>query len=842
MELHEGERIHRVDIEDQMRSSYIDYAMSVIVSRALPDVRDGFKPVHRRVLFGMQGLNLSYNTPTKKSARIVGEVLGKYHPHGDSSVYDAMVRMAQWWSLRYPLVDGQGNFGSMDGDSAAAMRYTEARLARISDDVLRDLDKDTVDFMPNFDESLKEPTVLPTRIPQLLVNGASGIAVGMATNMAPHNLSEVVDGICAYIDNRDITIDELMEYIKGPDFPTGGTIYGIEGVRSAFRTGRGRIVIRAKAQIEETESGRSSIIITEIPYQVNKADMIARIADMVNTHKLEGISYINDETNRLGMRIVIILKRDAVPSVVLNNLYHMSQLQSSFSVNNIALVDGRPRQLNLLDLIIYFVRHRHEVVVRRSRFELQKAQDRMHILEGLLIAVDNIDEVVQIIRASQTPAHAIQALCERFDLTEIQSRAIVDLRLRGLTGLEREKLRAEHDELAQRIDYLTRLLADEGMQYQVIKEELLEVKEKYGDARRTEIVPSAQEFSPEDFYPDDEVVITISHLGYIKRTDLSEYRAQHRGGRGAKGSATRDEDFVEHIFHTTMHHTLLFFTEQGQCFWLKGYEIPEGSRTSRGRSLQNLIQIAQDDEVRTGIAVRSLDDQDFINSHYVVMATRHGIVKKTLLAEYSRPRSVGIIAITVRDGDQLLDAVLTDGSSDLLMASASGQAIRFPEAGIRPLSRKSQGVIGMRIGTDKDAVVGMVAWQEGDERKLLVVSENGFCKRTEISEYRITNRGGKGVRTLNVEKAGKVVGVSLVHEEDHLMIMSAAGVVIRFPIAQTPVSGRNTKGVHCIALAKGDSIASIACVPPDEEENEEIDNLAEEAQVEQEDSSPNDDE
>ena len=824
IDFHEGERIHQVDIEDQMKSAYIDYSMSVIVSRALPDVRDGFKPVHRRVLFGMLGLGLSYNTATKKSARIVGEVLGKYHPHGDLSVYDAMVRMAQDWSLRYPLVFGQGNFGSMDGDSAAAMRYTEARLSRISEDVLKDLDKDTVDFMPNFDESLKEPTVLPTRIPQLLVNGSSGIAVGMATNMAPHNLGEVVDAICAYIDNRNITVDELMEYVKGPDFPTGGIIYGIEGVKNAFRTGRGRIVVRARTEIEETPTGRTSIIVTEIPYQVNKADMIARIAELVNDHKLEGISYINDESNRKGVRVVIILKKDAMPRVVLNNLFRVSQLQSYFSVNNIALVDGRPRQLNLLDLIIYFVRHRHEVVLRRSRFELKKAQDRLHILEGLLIAIDNIDEVVQIIRSSSNTDEAKQRLSERFALSEIQTQAIVDMRLRALTGLERDKVKAEYDELEKRIDYLKRLLADEGMQYGVIKDELQEVKQKYGDARRTEIVPDAREFVAEDFYPDDDVVITISHEGYIKRTNLAEYRTQHRGGRGAQGSGRRDDDFVEHLYYATMHNTLLFFTEQGQCYWQKVYELPEGARNSKGRAMQNLMQMATDDKVRAVINVRNLDDEEYTNSRFVVMVTAKGVVKKTSLAEYSRPRARGVIAITVRDDDRLLDAVLTDGKCDLIMASRQGQAIRFAESEVRTVSRKSMGVQGMRFASDEDRAVGMVAWRENDTRKLLVVSADGYCKRTEVSEYRTIGRGGKGVRTLNVEKAGELVNILLVEDDDHVMIMSKKGVAIRFPVLQTALSGRNTKGVHCIALGKGDAISSIACVPPEEdgEESQEV--------------------
>lgn len=814
------ERIQRVDIEDQMKSAYIDYAMSVIVARALPDARDGLKPVHRRVLFGMLGLGLTHTQATKKSARIVGEVLGKFHPHGDSSVYDAMVRMAQSWSLRYLLVSGQGNFGSIDGDSPAAMRYTEAKLARIAEDVLRDIDKDTVDFTPNFDESLEEPTVLPTRIPLLLVNGSSGIAVGMATNMAPHNLGEIVDATCAYIDNRGIESEELLRYVKGPDFPTGATIYGTEGIREACCTGRGRIVVRAKAEIEETSTGRTSIIITEIPYQVNKEEMIRRIAEMVNEKKLEGISYINDESSRKGMRIVIILKREAVPNVVLNNLYRHTQLQSTFSINNIALVDGKPKLLNLKELIAHFVSHRHQVVLRRSRFELQKAQERMHILEGLLIALDHIDEVISIIRSSGAPAEAVERLCARFSLSERQSQAIVDMRLRALTGLERDKVKAEHDALAQQIDYLTRLLQDQAMQYSLIKDELQEVKDKYGDERRTAIVANAGEFAPEDFYPDDDVVITISHLGYIKRTNLAEYRAQHRGGRGAKGSSTRDEDFIEHLYNTTMHNTLLFFTEQGRCYWLKGYEIPEGAKGSKGRTLQNLINIAQEDKVRAIINVRKLDDPEFTQSHYVVMCTRDGVVKKTSLAEYARPRATGIIAVNVREGDQLLDAVLTDGKCQLMLASRQGLAVRFYEESLRPLSRNSLGVIGMRL-EEGDAVVGMVSVAPGDTRKLLVISDSGFCKRSEVDEYRITHRGGKGVKTLNVAKAGQVVSISLVNDDEHLMIVSRNGVVIRFPVAQTSVASRNTKGVHCVTLQKGDSIASISPVAASEDEEEE---------------------
>lgn len=818
MELHEGEQIHKVDIETQMRSSYIDYAMSVIVARALPDVRDGFKPVHRRVLFGMQGLGLTYGQPTKKSARIVGEVMGKYHPHGDSSVYDAMCRLAQPWSLRYPLVDGQGNFGSMDGDSPAAMRYTEARLAKITEDVLKDLDKETVDFMPNFDDSLQEPTVLPTRIPQLLVNGASGIAVGMATNMAPHNLSETVDAICAYIDNRDITIEELMRYIKAPDFPTGGIIYGTQGVRDAFLTGRGRIVIRAKTSIEETETGRTSIIITEVPYQVNKAEMIARIAEMVNDHKIEGISYINDETSRSGIRVVIILKRDAMPNVVLNHLFKQSQLQAVFPVNNIALVDGRPRLLNLKDLIGYFVKHRHEVVIRRSQYELRKAQDRMHILEGLLIAVDNIDEVVHTIRASSDVANAAANLCAKFSLSEKQAQAIVEMRLRALTGLEWEKLRAEHDELAKRIAYLQQLLSDERMQYQVIKDELLELKKQYGDARRTAIEPNAEEFVPEDFYADDDVVITISHQGYAKRTKLAEYRAQHRGGRGSQGGGTRDEDFIEQIYNATMHNTLLFFTNQGRCYWLRVYELPEGARNAKGKLLQNLINLQPEETVRTVLSIRQLDQEDFTRSHFVVLATTAGIVKKTCLAEYARPRSVGLIAMTIREGDHLLSVALTDGDSDIVLATRKGLAIRFHESNVRPLSRKSQGVTGIRMAED-DQVVGMATCQAEDTREILVVSEQGYCKRTALTEYRITNRGGKGIITLNVDKAGYLAGFGLANQEEDLMIITKAGIAIRFPVTQVSLAGRNTKGVRSIALGAKDAIASATTVPHEEEDN-----------------------
>ncbi len=821
------ERIQRVDIENQMKTSYIDYAMSVIVSRALPDARDGLKPVHRRVLYAMQKLGLNAASGTKKSARIVGDVIGKYHPHGDSSVYDALVRMAQPWSLRYELVKGQGNFGSVDGDGPAAMRYTEASMERITEEVMRDIEMDTVDFMPNFDEETTEPTVLPTRVPLLLVNGASGIAVGMATNMAPHNLGEVIDATCAYIDNRDIDVDGLMEHVKGPDFPTGAMVYGMDGVREAFRTGRGRIMVRSKAEIDETKSGRLRIVVTEIPYQVNKADLIRRIAELVNEKKIEGISYINDESDRNGMRIVILLKRDAVPNVVLNNLYKHTALQSSFSVNNIALVDGRPRLLNLKDMIAQFVLHRHDVVMRRTRYQLKKDMERMHILEGLLIALDHIDEVIRIIRASQSPREAMDQLQSNFGLSEVQSQAIVDMRLRALTGLERDKLHAEHEELAERIAYLNRLLEDKALQDSVMKEELQEVKAKYGDGRRTEIIPTAEEFSPEDFYPDDDVVITLSHLGYIKRTNLAEYRSQRRGGRGAKGSATREEDFIEHLYNTTMHNTLIFFTEKGLCYWLKVYDVPEGARNTKGRSLQNLINIEQDDKVRAILNVRHLNDREYTDSHYVIMCTKSGVVKKTCLTEYSRPRTNGLIAVAIREEDELLDAVLTDGQSDLILASHGGMAIRFKEEDLRPLSRKSMGVRGMDLA-EGDFVIGMVSYAADDPRKLLVVSDEGYCKRSEVAEYRTIHRGGKGVKTINVEKAGMLVNISLVDDEEHLMIISKNGVIIRFPVAQTPLASRNTKGVHCITLGKKDTIASISPVSADEDEDEEP--LGEEAQ------------
>ncbi len=814
----EGEKIVQINIEEQMKSAYIDYSMSVIVSRALPDVRDGLKPVHRRVLYGMSNeLSLSHDKPFKKSARIVGDVLGKFHPHGDTSVYDAMVRMAQEWSLRYPLVDGQGNFGSVDGDSPAAMRYTEARLKKIASDVMGDIEKKTVDFTLNFDDSIEEPTVLPTRIPLLMVNGASGIAVGMATNMAPHNLTEVVEATCAYIDNPEIEIEELCQYVKAPDFPTGGIIYGLEGVREAYATGRGRVIIRSKTDIEYTSTGRECIVVTEIPYQVNKAEMIKKIADLINEKKLEGISYINDESDRNGMRIVIILKTDAVASVVLNNLYKYTSLQTSFAINNIALVKGRPRTLNLKEQIQYFVEHRHEVVVRRSEFEREQAQKRAHILEGLLIAQDNIDEVVNIIRSSKTSDEAKTRLIERFELTDIQATAIIDMRLRALIGLEREKLQAEYDELQRIIAYLTELLSSETMLMGVIKSEMEEVKAKYGDERRSQIVMSAADFNPEDFYADDEVVITISHMGYIKRTPLTEYRTQSRGGVGVKGSATRDEDFIEHIYVTTMHNTMLFFTEKGRCFWLKVYEIPEGSRASKGRAIQNVIQIEPDDKVKAYINVRHLGDKDYVKSNYIIMSTRQGVIKRTLLEEYSRPRQKGVNAITIREDDQLIEARLTDGTSDVIIAAREGKSIRFKESGVRAVGRTSMGVRGITLG-EGDYVIGMVTIAQGEQKELLVISENGFGKRSDLEEYRITNRGGKGVKTLNVtEKTGKLISLSSVTDDNDLMIINKSGVTIRIPVSDIRVTGRATQGVKAINLKSGDVIASIMAVPKSEE-------------------------
>ena len=818
-------RIEQVNIDQQMRSAYIDYSMSVIVSRALPDVRDGMKPVHRRVLFGMEGLGLTYSSQTKKSARIVGEVLGKYHPHGDSSVYDAMARMAQDWSLRYPLVFGQGNFGSMDGDPVAAMRYTEAKLSKLSDEVLADLDKDTVDFQNNFDDSLQEPTVLPTKLPLLLLNGASGIAVGMATNMAPHNLTECCDAICAYIDNPEITIEELMHYIKGPDFPTGGIIQGRQGIKDAFETGRGRIVIRSKTEIEVNDSGRETIVVTEIPYMVNKREMIEKIAELVETKKVDGIAYINDETTMKGVRVVIRLKKDANANVVLNMLYKYSPLQSSFSVNNVALVNGRPRTLNLKQLIKYFVRHRHEVVLRRTRFDLEKARKRAHILEGLLKALDVIDQIINIIRSSKSVEEAKNELMATFGFTDIQATAIVEMRLRQLTGLEREKLQNEFDELMKFIRYCEDVLADEKLQMGIIKDETLEMKEKYGDARRTEIALSAEEFNPEDFYADEDVVITISHLGYIKRTSLTEYRLQNRGGVGMKGSATRDEDFIEHIYVANMHSTMLLFTQNGRCYWLKVYEIPEGSRASKGRAIQNVINIESDDKIKTYLNVKNLKDEDYINNNYIVLGTKRGIIKKTSLEAYSRPRANGVIAITVREGDELLDAVMTNGQSEILLAGRNGRCCRFDESDARALGRTASGVRGINI-EDDDEVIGMIAYdptaEDAQAHSLLVVSENGYGKRSDFDEYRKTNRGGKGVKTLNItDKTGALVAMKNVTDENDLMIINRSGITIRMAVSDIKVAGRATQGVRLINIKEGDSIAAISAVNKSEEETPE---------------------
>ena len=821
LEEKKGGKIITINIEEEMKSAYIDYSMSVIVSRALPDVRDGLKPVHRRILYDMSNeLNLYSDKPHRKSARIVGDVLGKFHPHGDSSVYDAMVRMAQEWSMRYPLVDGQGNFGSMDGDSAAAMRYTEARMRKIADEVMADIEKDTIDFTLNFDDTTPEPTVLPTKIPLLLVNGASGIAVGMATNMAPHNLSEVCDACCAYVDNKDIEVSELAKYVKGPDFPTGGIIYGYEGVREALETGRGRVVMRAKTEIEHTASGRECIVVTEIPYMVNKAEMIKKIADMVNEKKLEGIAYVNDESDRNGVRVVIILKQDAVASVVLNTLYKNTQLQTSFAVNNIALVDGRPMLLNLKDLIAQFVGHRHKVVVRRTQFDLKKASERLHIVLGLLIAQDNIDEVIHTIRAAKDPEAGRQALMEKFGLSELQAAAIMEMRLRALTGLEHGKLTAERDELQKRIDYYTAVLADEGMQMQIIKDELNEIKAKYGDERRTEIVFSAEEFNPEDFYADDDMVITISHMGYIKRTPLTEYRAQNRGGIGVKGSATRDEDFIEHIYVATMHNTMLFFTEKGRCYWLKVYNIPEGSRASKGRAIQNVIQIEPDDKVRAYINVRRLDDEEFVNNNYIVMCTKDGTIKKTKLEAYSRPRQNGVNAIVIREDDQLIEAKLTSGEAEIMIAAREGKAIRFNENTVRPIGRVGAGVRGITLD-EGDEVVGMICVEPDSKQDILVLSENGYGKRTDLDEYRITNRGGKGVKTINVtDKTGKLVSIQAVTDENDLMIINRSGITIRTAVDGIRMAGRATQGVKVINLREGDSIASVMAVPKSEDAEE----------------------
>ncbi|PZX15345.1 DNA gyrase subunit A [Breznakibacter xylanolyticus] len=814
----EEERIIQINIEEEMKSAYIDYSMSVIVSRALPDVRDGLKPVHRRVLFGMNELGVTYNKPYKKSARIVGEVLGKFHPHGDSSVYFAMVRMAQQWSLRYPMVDGQGNFGSVDGDSPAAMRYTEARLSRLADEMLNDIDKNTVDFQLNFDDSLSEPTVLPSRIPNLLINGSSGIAVGMATNMAPHNLTETIDGIVAYIEKRDITIPELMHFIKAPDFPTGAIIYGYQGVKEAFETGRGRVIIRAKAEIE-TDGGREKIIIREIPYMVNKAELIMKIAELVNEKKIEGISNVNDESDREGMRIVVDVKRDAISNVVLNHLYKNTALQSSFGVNNIALVKGRPKLLNLKDMIECFVEHRHEVVVRRTQYELDQAEKRAHILEGLIIASDNIDEVIAIIKAASSPDAARETLMKRFDLTEIQSRAVVDMRLRQLTGLEQDKLREEHSELMKLIAYLKEILASEELRMSIIKDELLEIKEKYGDARRTQIVYSSEEFNPEDFYADDEMIITVSHMGYIKRTPLAEFKTQSRGGVGSKGSTTRDEDFIEHIYPASMHNTMLFFTEKGRCFWLKVYEIPEGSKSSKGRAIQNLLNIDGDDKVKGFIKVKQLTDKEYVKKHFIIMATRQGIIKKSPLEDYSRPRQNGVIAITIKENDELIEARLTDGESEILMATRSGRAIRFPENKVRSIGRTGAGVRGVTLDDDNDAVVGMICVQDKNDH-ILVVSEKGFGKRSDLDDYRITNRGGKGVKTMKIsEKTGALISIKNVTDDNDLMIINKSGITIRLAVAQIRVAGRATQGVRLINLdKKQDEIASVTRVKAEETE------------------------
>ena len=815
-------RIETVNIDRQMRSSYIDYSMSVIVSRALPDVRDGMKPVHRRVLFGMTGLGLGYSGQTKKSARIVGEVLGKYHPHGDSSVYDAMVRMAQSWSMRYPLVFGQGNFGSMDGDSPAAMRYTEAKLEKLAEEVMADIDKDTVDFQNNFDDTLQEPTVLPTKAPLLMLNGSSGIAVGMATNMAPHNLGESCDAICAYIDNPEITTDELLHYIKGPDFPTGGIIQGHQGIRDAFETGRGRIVIRSRTEIEVSESGRETIVVTEIPYMVNKRELIEKIVELVENKKVDGIVYVNDETTRKGMRIVIKLKIGANSNVVLNTLFKYTPLQSSFSVNNVALVNGRPRTLSLKDMIKYFVRHRHDVVVRRTKFDLEKAKKRAHILEGLLKALDVIDEIISIIRASRSVDQAKTELMERFAFTEAQATAIVEMRLRQLTGLEREKLQSEYDEIMKFIHYCEEILGSYDRQMEVIKEELQELKQKYGDPRRTEIALSAEEFNPEDFYPDEDVVITISHMGYIKRTPLAEYKTQNRGGVGMKGSATRDEDFIEHIYVANMHSTMLLFTRKGKCFWLKVYEIPEGTKTSKGRAIQNVMNIEPDDTVKAFINVRNLKDEEYVNSRYIVLVTKKGIIKKTLLEAYSRPRTNGVNAITVREGDELLEASMTNGRCQIFLAGRNGYCARFDETDARPLGRTASGVKGINIGDD-DEVIGMICHdpeaEDASSKTILVVSENGYGKRSDYEEYRLTHRGGKGVKTLNItDKTGKLVAIKDVTDENDLMIINRSGLTIRMNVSDIRVAGRATQGVRLINIKEGDAIAAVSAVSRNDED------------------------
>ena len=818
----EQDRIIEINIEEEMKSSYIDYSMSVIVSRALPDVRDGFKPVHRRILYGMMELGNTSDKPYKKSARIVGEVLGKYHPHGDSSVYYAMVRMAQEWAMRYPLVDGQGNFGSVDGDSPAAMRYTEARLNKLGEAMMDDLYKETVDFEPNFDNTLTEPKVMPTRIPNLLVNGASGIAVGMATNMPPHNLSEVIDACEAYIDNQEITVEELMTYVKAPDFPTGGYIYGISGVREGYLTGRGRVVMRAKAEIE-TGQTHDKIVVTEIPYNVNKAELIKYIADLVNDKRIEGISNANDESDRDGMRIVIDVKRDANASVVLNKLYKMTALQTSFGVNNVALVHGRPKTLNLRDMIKYFVEHRHEVVIRRTQFDLRKAKERAHILEGLIIASDNIDEVIRIIRAAKTPNDAIAGLIERFNLTEIQSRAIVEMRLRQLTGLMQDQLHAEYEEIMKQIAYLESILADDEVCRKVMKDELLEVKAKYGDERRSEIVYSSEEFNPEDFYADDQMIITISHMGYIKRTPLTEFRAQNRGGVGSKGTETRDADFVEHIYPATMHNTMMFFTQKGKCYWLKVYEIPEGTKNSKGRAIQNLLNIDSDDSVTAYLRVKSLDDTEYINSHYVLFCTKKGVIKKTLLEQYSRPRQNGVNAITIREDDSVIEVRMTNGNNEIIIANRNGRAIRFHEAAVRVMGRTATGVRGITLDNDgQDEVIGMICIKDLETESVMVVSEQGYGKRSEIEDYRKTNRGGKGVKTMNItEKTGKLVTIKSVTDENDLMIINKSGITIRLKVADVRIMGRATQGVRLINLEKrNDQIGSVCKVMTESLEDE----------------------
>ncbi|WP_027471122.1 DNA gyrase subunit A [Saccharicrinis fermentans] len=825
----EGEKIIKINIEEEMKSAYIDYSMSVIVSRALPDVRDGFKPVHRRVLYGMSDLGVTSSKPYKKSARIVGEVLGKYHPHGDTSVYYAMVRMAQDWSLRYPLVDGQGNFGSVDGDSPAAMRYTEARLNKIAEETLIDIDKRTVDFQLNFDDSMQEPTVLPTRIPNLLVNGASGIAVGMATNMPPHNLTEIINATIAYIENNDIDIDGLLEYVKAPDFPTGGIIYGYKGVKDAFETGRGKVVVRAKAEVESDKNGREKIVVTEIPYLVNKAELIIKIAELVNEKKIEGISNVNDESDRDGMRIVVDLKRDAIANVVLNNLYKLTALQSSFSVNNIALVKGRPQMLNLKGLISNFVEHRHDVVIRRTQYELEQAEKRAHILEGLIIASDNIDEVIKIIRAASSPDIAREKLIERFELTDIQARAIVDMRLRQLTGLEQDKLRGEYDDLLKEIADLKDILANEPRRMEIITDELIVIREKYGDDRKTEIVYSSEEFNPEDFYADDEMIITISHMGYIKRTPLAEFRTQSRGGVGSKGSTTRDEDFIEHLYPATMHNTMLFFTAKGRCFWLKVYEIPEGAKNTKGRAIQNLLNIEPDDCVKAFIKVKKLNDQDYINNHYIIMGTKKGIIKKSLLADYSRPRVNGVNAITIKEDDELIQARLTNGVNEILMATRSGRAIRFNESKVRCIGRTGLGVRGIALDTTKDEVVGMICVKDITQEDVLVVSEKGFGKRSKIEDYRITNRGGKGVKTMKItDKTGELISIKNVTDDNDLMIINKSGITIRLALSELRTTGRATQGVKVINLRNNDQIASVAKVSAFKEEEVISENVDEE--------------